>query len=191
MPKSPPGMTVAEFLDWDSGDGTGALWQLRDGEPEMMAPASDAHGMIQSELASLIRNHLADRNSPCRVGVTPGVVPRVRSTRNFLVPDLGVTCAPPAGGPTMLDPVVLIEILSPSNARETRANVWAYTSIPSVTEIVLVSSTSIAAEVLRRQSDASWPGEPQYIEAEGELVLESIGFRIPLRAAYRTSGVRA
>jgi Uma2 family endonuclease len=34
-------MTVAEFLDWDSGDRTGALWQLRDGEPEMMAPASD------------------------------------------------------------------------------------------------------------------------------------------------------
>jgi Uma2 family endonuclease len=91
----------------------------------------------------------------------------------------------------MLDPVVLIEILSPSNARETQANVWAYTSIPSVTEIVLVSSTSIAAEVLRRQSDASWPGEPQQIDDEGELVLESIGFRIPLRAAYRTSGVRA
>jgi Uma2 family endonuclease len=191
MRKPSPGMRVAEFLDWDSGDRTGALWQLRDGEPEMMAPASDAHGMIQGELARLIGNHLADRNSPCRVGVTPGVVPRVRSTKNLLVPDLGVTCAAPAGGPTMLDPVVLIEILSPPNARETRANVWAYTSIPSVAEIVLVSSTSISAEVLRRQSDGSWPAEPQYIDAEGELVMESIGFCTPLRAAYRTSGVSA
>jgi Uma2 family endonuclease len=187
--KPSPGMTVAEFLDWDSGDRTGALWQLRDGEPEMMAPASDAHGMIQSELGRLIGNHLADSGGPCRVGVTPGVVPRVRSTRNLLVPDLGVTGAPPVGGPAMLDPVVLIEILSPSNARETRANVWAYTSIPSVAEIVLVRSTSIAAEVLRRQNDGSWPAEPQYIGADGELVLESIGFRVPLRAAYRTSGV--
>jgi Uma2 family endonuclease len=86
---------------------------------------------------------------------------------------------------------VLIEIPSPSNARETRANVWAYTRIPWVTEIVLVSSTAISAEALRRQSDASWPGEPQHIDAEGELILESLGFRIPLRAAYRTSGVRA
>jgi Uma2 family endonuclease len=189
--KPSPGMTVAEFLDWDSGDRTGALWQLRDGEPELMAPASDAHGMIQSELGCLIRNHLFDRGSSCRVGVTPGVVPRVRATRNLLVPDLGVTCAPPAGGLTMLDPVLLIEILSPSNARETRANVWAYTSIPSVVEIVLVRSTSIAAEVLRRQSDSSWPGEPQHIDAEGELILESIGFRIPLRSAYRTSGITA
>jgi Uma2 family endonuclease len=164
---------------------------LRDGEPEMMAPAGDAHGMLQGELGALLRNHLADSGSPCRMGVTPGVVPRVRSTRNLLVPDLGVTCAPPEGGPTMLDPVLLIEILSSSNARETRANVWAYTSIPSVAEIVLVRSTSIAAEVLRRQNDALWPGEPQYIDAEGELVLESIGFRIPLRAAYGTSGIAA
>jgi Uma2 family endonuclease len=191
MRKPSSGMTVAEFLDWESGDHTGAMWQLRDGEPERMAPVSDPHSMIQSELSALIGNHLVDRNSPCRVGITPGVVPRVRSTRNLLVPDLGVTCAAPVGGPTMLDPVVLIEILSPSNARETRANVWAYTSIPSVAEIVLVRSTSIAAEVLRRQSDGSWPAEPQYIDAEGELVLESIGFRIPLRAAYRTSGIRA
>jgi Uma2 family endonuclease len=184
-------MTVAEFLEWDSGDRSGALWQLRDGEPEMMAPASDAHGMIQGELGRLVGNHLAERGSPCRVGVAPGVVPRVRSSRNLLVPDLGVTCAPPAGGPTMLDPIVLVEILSPSNARETRANVWAYTSIPSVAEIVVIRSTSIAAEVLRRQGDGSWPAEPQYIDAEGDLVLESIGFRIKLRAAYRTSGVVA
>ena len=184
-------MTVAEFLEWDSGDRSGALWQLRDGEPEMMAPASDAHGMIQCELGRLVGNHLAERGSPCRVGVAPGVVPRVRSSRNLLVPDLGVTCAPPAGGPTMLDPIVLVEILSPSNARETRANVWAYTSIPSVAEIVVIRSTSIAAEVLRRQGDGSWPAEPQYIDAEGDLVLESIGFRIKLRAAYRTSGVVA
>jgi hypothetical protein len=91
----------------------------------------------------------------------------------------------------MLDPVVLIEIPSPCNARETRANVWAYTSVPSVAEIIVVRSTSIAAELLRRQRDGSWPSEPEHIGTEGDLVLESIGFRIPLRAAYRTSGVAA
>ena len=35
----PPRMTVAEFLEWEPEDRSGALWQLRDGEPEMMAPA--------------------------------------------------------------------------------------------------------------------------------------------------------
>ncbi len=34
-------MTVAEFLDWDSGDRTGRRWQLVDGEPQAMAPASE------------------------------------------------------------------------------------------------------------------------------------------------------
>jgi Uma2 family endonuclease len=189
--KPSPDMTVAEFLDWDSGDRTGALWQLRDGKPEMMAPASDPHGMIQSELVRLIGNHLADSNSLCRVGVAPGIVPRVGSARNLLIPDLGVTCTPPAGGRTMPDPVALIEILSPSNARQTRANVWAYASIPSVAEIVLIRSTSIGAEVLRRQNDGSWPEEPEYLRPEDDLVMESISFRARLRAVYRTSGITA
>ena len=58
------------------------------------------------------------------------------------------------------DPVVLIEILSPSNEPKTRANIWAYTTIPTVAEIVVLRSTSVAAEVLRRQPDGEWPEQP-------------------------------
>lgn len=37
--KLPPRrMTVAEFLDWADAEPSGAVWQLRDGEPEMMPP---------------------------------------------------------------------------------------------------------------------------------------------------------
>ena len=53
----PVRMTVAEFLAWDAGDGR--LWQLVDGEPQAMAPASRTHGAIQAELCRLIANHLA------------------------------------------------------------------------------------------------------------------------------------
>ena len=36
--KLPPhAMTVAAFLDWNPDDGSGGLWQLRDGEPESLA----------------------------------------------------------------------------------------------------------------------------------------------------------
>src|SRR5690348_13868400 len=123
--KAPPHrMSVAEFLDWVPGDRSGALWQLRDGEPEMMAPASDAHGSIQAELAHLLTAHLVSQGSPCRIAVAPGVIPRVRAAENCLVPDLGVTCAPPAGGKTLPAPVALIEILSSSNEAETWANIW-------------------------------------------------------------------
>ena len=180
-------MTVAEFLEWDSGAPTGALWQLRDGEPEMMAPASDPHGSIQSELAYLLTTHLRSRGSHCRAVVAPGVVPAQRSEQNCLVPDLGITCAPPAGARLLHEPVVLIEILSPTNVSKTRANVLAYRTIPSVAEIVILRSTSIVAEILRRGPDGAWPQLPDIVDADGELRLDSIGFAAPLRAAYRTT----
>jgi hypothetical protein len=119
--RKPPAvrMTVAEFTAWDSRDRSGRLWQLRDGIPEAMAPASDAHGAIQGELGALIRNHLLAAGRPCRLLVNPGVTPRVRARDNVRIPDLAVTCALPGGGKAAPEPVLLIEILSPSNASET------------------------------------------------------------------------
>ena len=132
----PARMTVDEFLVWDAEDASGRRWQLIDGEPALMAPAAEPHGAIQAEMARLLGNHLAERGSPCRVIAAPGIVPRVRANENFRVPDLGVTCAPPSREVMVQDPVLLIEILSPSNESETRANVWTYTTIPSVREIL-------------------------------------------------------
>ena len=96
--RMPPRMTVAEFLEWEPDDRSGALWQLRDGEPDMMAPASDPHGSIQSELTYLITAHFRATARPCRIVTAPGVVPSRRSEENCLVPDLGITCPP--DGPT-------------------------------------------------------------------------------------------
>src|SRR5919202_5331926 len=107
--KLPPSrMTIPEFLEW--AEAAGGRWQLRDGEPEMMNPPADAHGSIQSELGRLIGNHLHAQGARCRVVTAPGVIPRVRSDMNMLVPDLGVTCAPPSRDRAMPDPAVLIEI---------------------------------------------------------------------------------
>jgi Uma2 family endonuclease len=187
--KLPPRMTVAEFLEWEPDDRTGARWQLRDGEPELMAPASDRHGSIVAQLSFLLISHLVARGSPCRVVVAPGVVPAERSEDNCLVPDLGITCAPPTGEHLMHEPLVLIEVLSPTNVSKTRANVRAYRTIPMVKEIVVVHSGAIVAEVLRRAPDGTWPPQPDIIDADSELRLDSIGFTTPLREAYRTSGL--
>ena len=88
----------------------------------------------------------------------------------------------------MDDPILLIEILSASNEAQTRANVWAYTTIPSVAEIVIIASTSIYAETYRRNPDGSWPSHPQYPASDEQLDLQRIGLQIELRAAYRTTG---
>jgi hypothetical protein len=45
-------MDTAEFLAWDTpGDGR---WQLIDGQPQPMAPASETHNIIKGELGALI-----------------------------------------------------------------------------------------------------------------------------------------
>lgn len=182
-------MTLTEFLSWDPADPSGRAWQLIDGEPVAMAPASETHAALQGEIGRLIGNHLVERGGLCRLLSQPGIVPRVRANRNFRIPDLAVTCAPPALGLMAADPVLLIEILSPSNEAQTRANIWAYTTIPSVREIVAVHSTRIEAEVLRRGADGSWPEEPEVLTGADVLTLGSIGFVTALVALYRTTAL--
>jgi Uma2 family endonuclease len=183
--KTPDFMAVDAFLAWDAP--MGQLWQLIDGVPQAMAPASPTHGQIQGEVAALIRNHLIAKGSPCSVVVAPGVIPRVQSDINMRIPDLAVTCTPALPTDKALrDPVLLIEILSPSNRAETWTNVWSYTTMPSVREILILHSTRIGADLLCRDADGTWPERPQAIEQDN-LTLDSIDYTVPIAAFYRST----
>ncbi len=182
-------MTLAEFFAWDPDDASVRHWQLIDGEPVAMAPAAENHGALQAEIGALLRNHLRAGGRRCRVISEAGIIPRIRSDRNYRIPDLVVTCAPPTGGLMVAEPVLVIEILSPSNEVETWANIWAYTTIPTVTEILIVSSTKIEAELLRRRPDGAWPEEPARVDAGGILTLDSIGYDVVLDEAYSTTSL--
>lgn len=84
-----------------------------------------------------------------------------------------------------VDPIVLIEVLTPSNAKDIWDNVPRYASVPTVVEILLVDSTKIEAQLLRRGEDGAWPQEPTVIGPGGTIMLSSIGLELPLEAAYR------
>src|SRR5208337_1782429 len=104
-------MTVDEFLVWEPDDLR--RYELVEGVPLAMAPTSNAHGLLQSELGAIIRNHLRANRPGCQVLTNPGVVPKLRPRINFRIPDLGVTCAPAVPTATSLpEPVLLVEILS-------------------------------------------------------------------------------
>jgi Uma2 family endonuclease len=138
----PGAMTVAEFLAWTPPDAIDR-WELIDGTPRAMAPATPRHGAIQNEIGRLIGNHLAEQRPGCRAVIEPGIQPKVRGKSNLRVPDLAVTCFRLEPDDRLLrDPVVVIEILSPANRADTWANVWSYVTIPSVREILVISSTS-------------------------------------------------
>ena len=188
--KPPPRMSVGDFLDW-AGDGAGGKYQLVDGEVRAMSPASATHGSIQWKLAALIGRHLVDSASSYRGVTKPAVAVRLRADMNLRLPDLGITCAPDTPGQqTLPDPIVLIEVLSPGNEQDTWDNVWAYATIPTVKEILIVHSTRVLAELLRRGTDSAWPAEPEQIEQDGTLRLEAIGFSCALRAVYAQTHLR-
>ena len=120
-------MSVAEFLEWNSGDDL--KWQLVDGEPRAMAPRNATQAYLQVELGRQIGNHLRAGDQPCDVFTNPGVVPATMAAHNMRVPDLAVSCSPfDLHQPVPTDPVLLVEILLPSNRADTWANVWAYTA---------------------------------------------------------------
>ncbi|ARN79972.1 Uma2 family endonuclease [Methylocystis bryophila] len=178
-------MTLRDFLSWE--EPYEARWELVEGQPMAMAPATRTHAAIQAELGRLIANALVEKASPCSVLINPGIVPRVRSDANFRVPDLGVVCRGYEKEELCVsEPTLLIEVLSPGNESRTRSNVWTYTTIPSVKEIAIFRTEAIGAEMLRRGEDGNWPAAAEVVEA-GELAFRSIGVQFPIEAVYRTT----
>lgn len=185
-----PGMTVEEFIAWYPDDRR-MRWQLIDGVPTAMAPPGTDHARIHGALALQIGLHLERTRPDCVVLIGPGVIPFVESDSNFRIPDLAVTCEPPDGGRDVKAPRLIVEVLSPSNAHITRQNVWAYTTVPSLLEIVLLEGTRIGAAVYARAASGSWPRTPRELADGDTLELASIGLSVPLRDLYRATTVAA
>jgi Uma2 family endonuclease len=117
----------------------------------------------------------------------PGIVPRVRASENLRISEFAITgTSYEVEEYDVSKPVLIIEVLSPANRAEIWANGRSYTTIPSLREIVLLSSTAIRAELLRKGEDGNWPAASTVIE-DGDLILDSIGFTVALAAIYRTT----
>lgn len=178
-----PRMTVAEFMDWDGGGHVGKL-ELVDGVVRAMSPASGTHGIIQANLAYLIGAHLRASNRPCRVGTETPIVPRLRPKHNVRAPDLAVTCEPISDSKTFPDPVLIVEVLSPSNQPETWESIWACATIPGLLEIVVVHSQRLHVEIYRRDSAGAWPKGPDIVATEGEITLTSLAATLAIAEIY-------
>ena len=178
-----PLLTVDDFQDWEPPPGMDDLrWELVDGEPIAMSPPGLNHGAIQNQVGTLLALHLRAHRPNCRVITTPGVIPQLRSRYNERIPDLGVSCGSFTDGRSLADPILLVEILSPSNAAKTRINAWAYATIESVQEVLILSSTAVRAEILRQGETP-----PEIVIGTETLSLASIGYAGPLADFYATT----
>ena len=182
-PPTFPHMTAPQFMDWDGAGHIGKL-ELVNGEVRAMSPASGTHALIQANLTIMIGNHLKLKKLPCRVGTEAPIQPRMHANDNVRAPDLAVTCAPPSSGKLFPDPVLIVEVLSPSNQKETWDSIYAMATIPVLTEIVVVNSEKVRVEVLRRGADGSWPKSGEVAELSGTFKLTSIDAEFPVSEVY-------
>src|SRR6202521_3182672 len=173
-------MTLEEFLRWD--DGTDTRYELIDGFPVAMAPPAEAHRILALRLGSRIDAALAGRR-PCNAQIEPGVV-RLHPGDSYYVPDIAVTCEPnEPGRQAMVDPILIVEILSPSTERtDRRLKLPAYQIMESVREILLIDADSHHGELYRRENN-HW-GIELVRCTEATLFLTSVDLRISITELY-------
>jgi Uma2 family endonuclease len=174
------GMTVDEFLHWE--DGTDTRYELVNGFVVAMAPPAPRHGQLAVALGAEIRSALRSR-PPCRAYSEAGIVRPDRNDTCY-VADLAVTCDPPGPDDRLIrNPVLIVEILSPSTAAfDRQAKVPDYRRIASVQEILLVDSQTVFAEILRRDGE-HWITE--IVQGpSATLALNSVPLAIPMAELY-------
>jgi Uma2 family endonuclease len=198
LPKTSEIMTEAEYLEFEVASqlkhefvngrvvpliGTSPDQVL--GEVVAMTVASEAHNLINVNLITTLRNQL--RGRPCKVYPSDMRV-KVVAPRLYTYPDISVVCGDVqfSDDPldTLLNPTLIIEILSPSTERYDRGRKFQdYRELASLREYVLVAQDGPIIERYFRQDDGVW----QLTDARGldaSLELVSIDCALKLAEVY-------
>jgi Uma2 family endonuclease len=179
----PPRMTVEEFFAWDGGGHVGKL-ELVNGVVRAMSPPSESHSIIQGNVYFAIRTHLKATGSRCRVGTEAPVIPPMMRKVNARAPDLAVTCASPSPDMVFENPILIVEILSPSNEAATWETIGTLAALATMREILVVQSTVVEARVFTRDAAGGWPNEPVVSTAGGTVRLTALGLDLPVADIY-------
>lgn len=139
------------------------------GEVYAMAGAGEAHNLIALNVASRLRG--VARGGPCRVFISDMKV-RVAEWNAFYYPDILVVCdSSDAHSYFKERPCLIVEVLSPSTEQiDRREKLFAYRTLESLQEYVLICQDKRQIEVYRRAGDAIWSleiltaGDPVHLE---------------------------
>lgn len=160
--------------------------ELVDGYTVAMAGASRAHNLITANLARILGNHLL--GGPCEL-YTNDMRVRVAATGLHAYPDAVLVCDAPQfvddAFDTLLNPVVLIEVLSPTTAAFDRGRKFQdYRQIPTLQHYLLIEQQQRHIECYTRRPDATWV----LTEASGaaaSIAIPALQCALPLADVYR------
>jgi Uma2 family endonuclease len=156
-----------------------------DGEIFAMVGASRKHNLISLNIAAELRAQLKGR--PCE---TYGSDMRIKipASTLYTYPDAVVVCGEPkfedAHVDTLLNPNVIVEVLSKSTASYDRSQKFAfYRTIESLTDYLLVSQDSVHVEQYTKQTDNRWMLS-DFRSLEDVLQLDSVQCSLALGEIY-------
>jgi Uma2 family endonuclease len=128
------------------------------GEVFAFAGGSEAHNLIAANVLASLHTQL--RRRPCKVYPSDMRV-KVQRTGLYTYPDVVVVCGQPqfedVEHDTLLNPTVIIEVLSPSTERYDRGKKFQnYRTIDSLAEYLLIAQDTYRIEQYIRQPDQQW-----------------------------------
>ncbi len=149
-----------------------------------MAGASREHNLITGNLHREIGGQL--KNRPCESYASDMRV-LISQTGLYTYPDITVVCGEPLfldeKQDTLLNPTVIVEVLSPSTAAYDRGKKFEhYRRLPSLREYILVARDEVLVERFLREGDDWHPASLRSID--DTLQLASINCNVPLREVY-------
>jgi len=130
-------MRVDDFLAWAAHQP--GRWELLDGVPVAMPPERVIHGDLKYRVARALDAAIEQAGIPCRFVLDSAAV-RIETYLSYQ-PDALVYCGHPLPGDALEvpNPVVVVEILSPSNAmKDLRDKLVGYFRVPSIMHYLIV-----------------------------------------------------
>ncbi|MCA9911910.1 MAG: Uma2 family endonuclease [Anaerolineae bacterium] len=174
--------TVEEYLAFEAE--SEIRHEFIDGQIYAMAGASKRHNQISSALHYALYGQLIGKN--CEVFQADM---RVQASELWqFYPDVVVVCGEDRytndRQTTLLNPTVLIEVLSPSTeAKDRREKLFHYRSIPSVQEYWMFAQDQIFAERFLRKDSEVWEYRT-WDDAEDVVELPTLGCTLALSDVY-------
>jgi Uma2 family endonuclease len=188
-PLAQPRCTPAEYLARERAAATKS--ELINGHVYAMAGASRRHNVIVLNLAAEIRARL--RGRPCEAYANDMRV-KVARTELYTYPDVAALCGEPVFEDevvdTLLNPSVIIEVLSDSTEKYDRGEKFAhYRRLDSLEEYILVAQDVCRVEHYARHGD-SWV-LTEVSDPAATLRISSIDCSVPLADIYERVDVES
>lgn len=144
-------MRVAKYRDWIAPRPDCERWELLGGVPVLQGPQPGRHQRIITNIAKHL-DVLAERRG---CGAYPGLAILSEAMDDYApIPDVVVQCGEPPDDGYTSDPLVVVEVLSPSTLVLDRGRKTEfYQTVPSLAVLLLVHQNEARVEVWRRAPD--------------------------------------